>query len=63
VNPRGIVSDEDRRRISAARDQAQTAEAEYRAIVVDVTTRSSIRETAKAAGVSPDTIVRWRRGN
>jgi DNA-binding MurR/RpiR family transcriptional regulator len=63
VNPRGIVSDDDKRRITAARAQAETAEAEYHAIVVEVTARSSIRETAKAAGVSPDTIVRWRRDN
>jgi hypothetical protein len=63
VNPRGIVSAEDHERIRAARAARDAAEANYRAVVVDVTTRSSIRETAKSAAVSPDTIVRWKRDN
>ena len=61
MNPRGIVSDEDHERIRAARAQRDQAEAAFRATVLDVTTRSSVRETAKAAHVSPDTIVRWKR--
>jgi hypothetical protein len=61
VNPRGIVSAEDAEHIRAARVARDTAEAQFRATVLDVTTRSSVRETAKAAHVSPDTIVRWKR--
>jgi hypothetical protein len=63
VNPRGIVSAEDHERIRAARQARDAAEQAFHRIVVDVTTRSSVRETAKSAGVSPDTIVRWKRDN
>jgi transcriptional regulator with XRE-family HTH domain len=63
VNPRGIVSAEDHERIRAARLARDASQREFQSIVVDVTTRSSVRETAKSAGVSPDTIVRWKRDN
>ena len=63
MNPRGIVSDIDHERIRAARARRDIAEREFRETVLDVTTRSSVRETAKAAAVSPDTISRWKRGD
>lgn len=62
MNPRGIVSAEDLEAIQTARARRDAAERDFRQTVVDVTTRSSVRETAKAAEVSPDTISRWKRG-
>ena len=61
MNRRGIVSAEDHEAIRNARVHRDQAEREFRAIVLEVTTRSSVRETAKAAEVSPDTISRWKR--
>jgi transposase len=61
VNPRGTVTTEDADRIQAARAQKAAADANWRTVVLDVAARSSIRETAKVAGISPDTITQWKK--
>jgi len=63
VNPRGIVTATDHELIRAARTRRDIAEREFRETVLAVASRSSVRETAKAAAVSPDTISRWKRGD
>lgn len=63
VNPRRTVTQQDADRIAQARAAKDAAEANWRAVILDVTTRSSIRETAKEAGISPDTITQWKKHN
>ena len=62
VTRRGIVSAEDQDRINRARSEMEAKEADFRRIVLEVTTRSSVRETAKAAGIGHATVERWMRG-
>lgn len=61
MNQRGIVSEEDAERIERARAAKAHADANWRAVVLEVAGRSSIRATAKVAGVNPDTIVEWKK--
>lgn len=61
MRPRGTVSAQDAEAIRQARMKLEAAEAEFRNVVLDVTTRSSVRETAKAAGLSSNTVQRWRQ--
>jgi hypothetical protein len=61
VTQRGTVTDDDIARIERARAAKESADTEWQATVLALAERSSIREAAKAAGISPDTIVRWRR--
>jgi hypothetical protein len=63
VNPRGTVTSEDADLIKQARAQKVAADANWRRVVLDVATRSSVRETAKVAGISPDTITQWKKHN
>jgi hypothetical protein len=52
---------EDITRIEEARRKRDEAAAEFRAVVLDVATRASLRETAKAARVRPNTITDWKK--
>jgi hypothetical protein len=62
VNPRGTVTTEDADLIQVARAQKAAADANWRRVVVEVAERSrSVRETAKVAGISPDTITQWKK--
>jgi transposase len=61
VNPRGIVTQQDADRITAARNQKTAADANWRQVVLDVAARSSVRAAAKVAGISPDTITQWKK--
>jgi hypothetical protein len=61
VNPRGIVTPEDADLIEQARAQKTAADANWRRVVLDVAARSSVRETAKTARISPDTITQWKK--
>ena len=63
MNPRGIVSVEDLEALEAARTLKRAADENWRNTVLAVAERSSVREAAKAAEVSPDTISRWKRGD
>jgi hypothetical protein len=63
VNPRGTVTSEDADLIKQAHAEKVAADANWRRVVLDVTTRSSVRETAKVAGISPDTITQWKKHN
>ena len=67
MNPRGTVSPEDAEHIRAAKAELDAADAErekkhaaFVAVVRDVTTRSSIRETATTAGLSTRTVRLWK---
>jgi hypothetical protein len=53
-------------RARAEREKARAvweeSEARWRQTVLEVAARShSVRETAKVAGISPDTITQWRK--
>lgn len=61
MTQRGAVTENDLELIEQARAAKDTADAQWQAAVLALAERSSIREAAKAAGISPDTIVRWRR--
>jgi hypothetical protein len=63
VNPRGTVTSEDADLIKQAHAEKVAADANWRRVVLDVATRSSVRETAKVAGISPDTITQWKKHN
>ena len=67
MNPRGTVSPEDAEHIRAAKARLDEARAEldkqhavFVAVIRDVTTRSSIRETATTAGLSTRTVRLWK---
>jgi transposase-like protein len=55
------VTEDDIARIEQVRVAKETADADWQTAVLALAERSSIREAAKVAGISPDTIVRWRR--
>ena len=56
------MTTEDADRIQAARAQKAAADANWRRVVLEVAERSrSVRETAKVAGISPDTITQWKK--
>lgn len=61
MNPRGTVTPEDADLIEQARAQKAAADANWRQVILDVASRSSIRETAKTARISPDTITQWKK--
>ncbi|MDF2578425.1 MAG: hypothetical protein K0S49_4 [Microbacterium sp.] len=62
MNPKGIVTEHDHELLAQARAQKAEADANWRRVVLEVAARSgSIRETAKAAGISPDTITEWKK--
>jgi predicted transcriptional regulator len=62
VTERRPVSDEDKRKLAAARARKDDAEAAWKATVVDVRSRASVREVAAETGLSTQTIERWLRG-
>jgi transposase len=61
VTARGTVTETDIALLERARAAKDAADAEWQAVILALAERSSIREAAKAARISPDTIVRWRR--
>lgn len=63
VTERRPVSDEDKRRLREARAQLDAAEAAWKATVLDVESRSSVREVAAETGLSTNTVSRWKRGD
>jgi len=63
VNPRLPVSVEDAALIRAALQAKVEADANLRAVVRDVCSRSSVREVASVAELSTNTVTRWKRGD
>lgn len=61
MNPKGVVTVQDAELIRHARAERALAEANWRRTVLEVAARSSIREAAKVAGISPETITQWKK--
>ena len=63
MNPKGTVTQQDADLIEAARAQRDAADENWRAVVLEVAARSSVREAAKVARISPNTIMLWKKQN
>lgn len=59
---RGILTDDQLRRLARAAEKREKADAEYRAEVLDVMAAgASFSEVAKATGLSTNTLQRWKK--
>jgi hypothetical protein len=55
------VTEDDIARIEAARTAKAEADANWRNVVLEIAARSSVRAAAREAGISPDTIMQWKK--
>jgi len=63
VSPRSAdnLPPEDAARLKAARDKRAAAEAEFKSQVIAALRKGSVRAVAKAAGLSPTTVIAWSK--
>lgn len=64
VTQRGQLSPDDEQRLADAKEQhdaaVESARITYRGLVVEMIAKSSIREVARATGLSTNTLQRWK---